>query len=109
MSKNERDEIDSILSDVAFMGRQLGCILWVATQQMNAQTVPTAIREQLVLKVALGESDEQTYRTLFSSGVNIPPVQFAAGQGVYSFPTMASIDKPRLLTIPFCSFLNKSP
>lgn len=109
LSKNERDEIDSILSDVAFMGRQLGCILWVATQQMNAHTVPTAIREQLVLKIALGESDEQTYRTLFSSGVSIPPVQFVAGQGVYSFPTMASIDKPRLLTIPFCSFLNRSP
>ncbi|TCI52066.1 DUF87 domain-containing protein [Exiguobacterium sp. SH5S13] len=109
LTKHERDEIDSILSDIAFMGRQLGCILWVATQQMNAQTVPTAIREQLVLKIALGESDEQTYRTLFSSGVNIPPVQFAPGQGVYSFPNMASIDKPRLLIVPFCSFLNRNP
>ena len=48
LAKKERDEVDSILSDVAFMGRQLGCILWVATQQMNAQTMPTAIREQLV-------------------------------------------------------------
>lgn len=108
LAKQERDEVDSILSDVAFMGRQLGCMLWVATQQMNAQTMPTAIREQLVLKIALGDSDEQTYRTLFSSGVDIPPVQFTAGQGVYSFPGLASPDKPRLLVTPFCSFLSRS-
>lgn len=106
LAKQERDEVDSILSDVAFMGRQLGCILWVATQQMNAQTMPTAIREQLVLKIALGDSDEQTYRTLFASGVDIPPVQFSAGEGVYSYPGLASADKPRLLTVPYCSFLN---
>lgn len=108
LAKKERDEVDSILSEVAFMGRQLGCILWVATQQMNAQTMPTAIREQLVLKIALGDSDEQTYRTLFSSGVNIPPVQFTAGQGIYSYPGLASADKPRLLIVPYCSFLKGS-
>ncbi|WP_207289787.1 FtsK/SpoIIIE domain-containing protein [Senegalia massiliensis] len=106
LPKKERDEIDSILSDVAFMGRQLGCILWIATQQMNAQTMPTAIREQLVLKIALGDSDEQTYRTLFASGVDIPPVQFSAGQGVYSYPVVASVDNPKLLVVPYCSFLN---
>ncbi|MBF2593627.1 FtsK/SpoIIIE domain-containing protein [Listeria welshimeri] len=108
LAKKERDEIDSILSNVAFMGRQLGCILWIATQQMNAQTMPTAIREQLVLKIALGDSDEQTYRTLFASAVDIPPVQFSAGQGVYSYPVLASVDKPRLLVVPFCSFLNEN-
>lgn len=75
---------------------------------MNAQTMPTAIREQLVLKIALGDSDEQTYRTLFSSGVDIPPVEFTAGQGIYSYPGLASADNPRLLTVPYCSFLNDS-
>lgn len=106
LPKKERDEVDSILSDIAFMGRQLGCILWVATQQMNAQTIPTAIREQLVLKVALGDSDEQTYKTLFASGVDIPPMNFTAGQGVYSYPGIASTDKPRLISVPYCSFLD---
>lgn len=108
LPKKERDELDSILSEVAFIGRSLGAIIWIATQQMNAQTVPTAIREQLVLKIALGDSDEQTYRTLFSSGVDIPPVQFTVGQGIYSYPGLASADKPRLLMVPYCSFLNGS-
>lgn len=69
LPKKERDEVDSILADIAFMGRQIGCIFWTATQQMNAQTMPTAIRDQLVLKVVLGYSDEQTYRTLFISRI----------------------------------------
>ncbi|PAF20323.1 cell division protein FtsK [Terribacillus saccharophilus] len=106
LSKKERDEIDSVLADVAFMGRQLGCILWIATQQMNAQTMPTAIREQLVLKIALGDSDEQTYRTLFASGVNIPPVRFSAGKGIFSYPSLANVENPRLLIVPYCSFMN---
>ncbi|QXE01916.1 helicase HerA domain-containing protein [Terribacillus sp. DMT04] len=105
LSKKERDEVDSILADVAFMGRQLGCILWIATQQMNAQTMPTAIREQLVLKIALGDSDEQTYRTLFASSVNIPPVRFSAGKGIFSYPSLANVENPRLLVVPYCSFL----
>lgn len=105
LPKKERDEIDSILADVAFMGRQIGCILWTATQQMNAQTMPTAIREQLVLKIVLGDSDEQTYRTLFASSVDIPPVQYTAGLGLYSYPELASVDKPRMLAVPYCSYL----
>ena len=105
LPKKERDEIDSILADVAFMGRQIGCLLWTATQQMNAQTMPTAIREQLVLKVVLGDSDEQTYRTLFVSSVDIPPVQFSAGLGLYSYPEVANVDKPKMLAVPYCSYL----
>lgn len=105
LPKKERDEVNSILSDIAFMGRQCGCLLWIATQQMNAQTIPTSIREQLVLKIVIGDSDEQTYRTLFASSVDIPPVQFSAGLGLYSYPELASIDKPKLLAVPYCSYL----
>ncbi|MCY7621372.1 MULTISPECIES: FtsK/SpoIIIE domain-containing protein [Bacillus] len=105
LPKKEREEVESMLSEVTFEGRQLGCLVWLATQQMNAQTVPSAIREQLVMKIALGSSGEQTYRTLFDSGVDIPPVQFGPGQGVYSYPGIVDDDKPRLLMVPFCSFM----
>src|SRR5699024_10612384 len=67
LPKKERDTVEDALTDIAFMGRQIGCILWVVTQQMNAQTISTDIRDQLVLKVVLGSSDEQTYRALFAS------------------------------------------
>lgn len=105
LPKKDRDEIDAILANIVFMGRQLGCFLWISTQQMNAQTVPTAIRDQLVTKVVLGNSDEQTYRTMFASSVQIPQVDFKPGQGVISSPSVATVEHPRLLNIPYCSFL----
>lgn len=105
LPKKERDEIDAILANVVFMGRQLGCFLWISTQQMNAQTIPTAIRDQLVIKMVLGHSDEQTYRTMFASSVQIPQVNFNPGQGVISSPSVATVEHPRLLNIPYCSFL----
>lgn len=105
LPKKDRDEIDAILANVVFMGRQLGCFLWISTQQMNAQTVSTAIRDQLVTKLVLGNSDEQTYRTLFASGVQIPQVDFKPGQGVLSSPDVATVEHPRLLNFPYCSFL----
>ncbi|WP_211220876.1 FtsK/SpoIIIE domain-containing protein [Jeotgalicoccus marinus] len=105
LPKKERDTVENALTDIAFMGRQIGCILWVSTQQMNAQTISTDIRDQLVLKVVLGPSDEQTYRTLFASSVEVPPVQFSAGLGIFSYPEFASVDKPRILTVPYCSYL----
>src|SRR5699024_10032993 len=105
LSKKERDEVEANIAEIAFMGRQLGCFLWITTQQMNAQTVPTAIREQLILKVVLGDSDEQTYRTLFSSSVKVPPIEYKTGIGLYAYPSLANVDKPRLLMVPFCSYL----
>ncbi|MGF2058396.1 FtsK/SpoIIIE domain-containing protein [Enterococcus innesii] len=105
LPKKDRDEIDALLANIAFMGRQIGCFLWISTQQMNAQTVPTAIRDQLVIKMTLGNSDEQTYRTLFASGVQIPKIDFKPGQGVISSPSVATVEHPRLLNIPYCSFL----
>src|SRR5699024_7963417 len=86
-------------------GRQLGCLVWFATQQMDAKVVPTSIRGQLIMKIALGDSDEQTYNTLFSPSVDIPPIQFSPGQGVYSYPGIVSSNKPRLLMVPFFSVM----
>lgn len=105
LPKKDRDKIDSILANIVFMGRQLGCFLWISTQQMNAHTVQTAIRDQLVTKIVLGNSDEQTYRTMLASSVQIPQVDFKSGQGVISSPNVSTVENPRLLNIPYCSFL----
>lgn len=105
LAKSERDEIDGILSKIAFMGRQLGIFLWVCTQQMNSQTIATSVREQLVVKIVLGMSDEQTYRTLFAQSVDIPSMKFHAGEGLISAPAIASVEHPRLLFVPNLVYL----
>src|SRR5699024_449137 len=52
-----------LLIDFAFMERQCGWWLEIATQHMNPQTILSSIREQLVLNIVIGVRDEQTYRT----------------------------------------------
>jgi len=46
------------------MGRQIGCILWVATQQMNAQTISTDIRDQLVFDVSINKEVYELIRKI---------------------------------------------
>lgn len=108
LPKAQRDEIDAILADIVFRGRQMGCFLWQVSQQLNASTSGngTAVRDQLVLKIVLGNSDEQTYRTLFASSVDIPKINYKIGQGLIAYPNVANVDKPKLLFVPYCSFLD---
>lgn len=106
LPKAERDGIDEKLSDIAFIGRQLGCFLWIATQQFNYQVIPTQLTEQMSTKIVLGNSDEQTYRNLFSQSVNIPNINLKPGYGYFAYPNIATVQNPMLFVSPYCKFLS---
>lgn len=106
LPKSERDGIDEKLSDIAFIGRQLGCFLWIATQQFNYQVIPTQLTEQMSTKIVLGNSDEQTYRNLFSQSVSIPNLNLKAGYGYFAYPNIATVQNPMLFVSPYCRFLS---
>lgn len=106
LPKAQRDEIDEKLSDIAFIGRQLGCFLWISTQQFNYQIIPTQLTEQMSTKIVLGNSDEQTYRNLFSQSVSIPNINLNPGYGYFSYPNIATVQNPMLFVSPYCKFLS---
>lgn len=106
LPKSERDGIDEKLSDIAFIGRQLGCFLWIATQQFNYQIIPTQLTEQMSTKIVLGNSDEQTYRNLFSQSVSIPNLDLKPGYGYFAYPNIATVQNPMLFVSPYCKFLS---
>lgn len=108
LPKSERDGIDEKLSDIAFIGRQLGCFLWIATQQFNYQIIPTQLTEQMSTKIVLGNSDEQTYRNLFSQSVSIPNINLKPGYGYFAYPNIATVQNPMLFVSPYCRFLSDS-
>ncbi|MDU3212356.1 FtsK/SpoIIIE domain-containing protein [Anaerococcus sp.] len=108
LAKKDRDNLDSILSDIAFVGRQLGCFLWLATQQFNHLVIPTQLTEQMSTKIVLGSSDDQTYRNLFSQSVVIPNIKLKPGYGYFSYPGIANIQNPLLFVSPYCKFLKDS-
>lgn len=53
------------LSAIAFLGRSFGFHILCISQQPNAQVLPTAIREQLGLKIHMGAISRETANMLF--------------------------------------------
>ena len=107
LPKGEREEIDRIIGDVTFQGRQLGVFLWIASQQVSANTLPTSVRDQLIYKCVLGPSEDTTYRVMFSQSVNIQNIKLGPGQGYFSYPKVSTTQDPKLVSIPFCAFLKE--
>lgn len=105
LDKKQRDKIESMLNEIVFMGRQIGFFLVLILQRFTADTVPKEITEQLVTRIVLGDSDDLTYRTLFSPSVNFNKLNLKPGMGYFSYPNIASTDNPSLFVSPFCRFL----
>lgn len=95
--KKQRDHVNSLLAQVVLKGRQSGFFLWIVMQQSGSNSIPTFIRDNLPWKVVLGNAEDQTYVTAFGAGTDIPLRKLGVGEGVYTYPGVAS--KPKL-----CSF-----
>lgn len=96
--KEIRDEVSKMLSDIVLMGRQCGFFLWLIMQSAPSTQIPTFIRDQLVFKVVLGNSDRSTYTVTFDAGADIPAGRFSAGYGVYTYAGMT--EKPKIIAFP---------
>lgn len=101
----ERKKIDSMILDIVFMGRSLGCYCHILTQQANAKVLPTQIRDNLPFKCVLWSSSDETYNVVFSQSAKIPKVKFNPGQGVFSYPGIALEHEPKLFSSSYCKFL----
>lgn len=93
MEKKRRDEVEGLLSETILQGRQLGFVCYFVMQKSDATNLPTYLRENLLLKVVLGNAEQQTYITAFGTGVDIPDKDFQLGQGVFTCPVIANTPK----------------
>ena len=110
--KKRRDEVEEILRNVVLMGRQLGFFVWVCMQKSDSSDIPTAIRDNLPLKVCLGNAPSTTLMTIFGRSADLPSRHWGKGQGLLycdgitaaprpvSFPTLnfdifAELTKPK--------------
>lgn len=86
LPKKKKDAFLKELQTLAQTGREANINLLVSMQQPNAQSLPTAVREQLSgLKVILGSASQispQTRQMVFGAGVELVPSTFiGAGSG----------------------------
>ena len=100
--KKTRDEVKAMLYEVILQGRQLGFFMVLAMQKSDATLIDTAIRDNLPLKIVLGNAEQQTYVTAFGTGADIPNRHYAVGEGVFTEPTLAP--EPKLIQCPYLNF-----
>ncbi|MCC7667186.1 MULTISPECIES: FtsK/SpoIIIE domain-containing protein [Liquorilactobacillus] len=70
-SKKVVDETMANIKQIILLGRQAGCFILIAAQQMSASTLSTDLRDNLGLRIALGVNSPDGYRMVFNA--HTPP------------------------------------
>lgn len=100
--KKTRDKVNALLSEIVLQGRQLGFFILVIMQKSDANLISTSLRDNIPLKIVLGNSEQQTYVTAFGTGVDIPKRHYKVGEGVFTEPVLAP--EPKLVHCPYLDF-----
>lgn len=100
--KKTRDKVNGLLSEIILQGRQLGFFMLIIMQKSDANLISTALRDNIPLKIVLGNSEQQTYVTAFGTGVDIPKRHYKVGEGVFTEPVLAT--EPKLVQCPYFGF-----
>lgn len=100
--KKVRDHVEALMHQIILMGRQLGFFVILVMQKSDAKLITTALRDNIPLKIVLGNAEDTTYETTFGTGVDIPPMDYPPGDGVFTEPTLAKT--PKLVQFPTLDF-----
>ncbi|MBM7545031.1 hypothetical protein JOC59_001773 [Weissella beninensis] len=65
------EETMANIKQIILLGRQAGCFILVAAQQMRAETLNSDLRDNLGLRIALGANSPDGYRMIFNA--HTPP------------------------------------
>ncbi|WP_167815242.1 helicase HerA-like domain-containing protein [Sporolactobacillus shoreae] len=82
MDKKIAKEVEDHLKQIIMMGRQAGIYVILSTQKPMAEAVPTAIRDQMGLRIALGKMSKSGYHmTLGDDWDSLPSAEVGTGKG----------------------------
>ena len=100
MDKKTRSQFDMLVGNIARLGRQLSLSLFVIMQQASSNSISTGVREQLVNKFILGNSEsisqENSQMVLGVSVKDLPTPFHEVGEGIVSIDGQ----KPRAFLAP---------
>ncbi|PFT78466.1 otitis media-associated H10 [Bacillus thuringiensis] len=95
-------ETMSNLTEVVLKGREMGVFVILATQQPNASNIPTELRDNLSVRIALGNMSNEAYRMVFG---DLEGLETVSGQGTgYIFLDGLGWSKPKYLETPFLDY-----
>ena len=90
------------MRNVVLMGRQLGFYMWIAMQKSDSSDIPTAIRDNLPMKICLGNAPSTTLMTIFGRSADLPSRHWGKGQGLIYCDGITAA--PRPVSFPTLNF-----
>ncbi|UZW13172.1 FtsK/SpoIIIE domain-containing protein [Clostridium pasteurianum] len=70
VDKKLSKEVNDYMAEIVMKGRQAGIFMILTTQRPDADVIKTNIRDQLGLRIALGEMSKTAYSMIFGSDFN---------------------------------------
>lgn len=99
------NETMSYLSEIILKGREMGVFCILSTQQPNAQNIPTELRDNLSVRLALGNMSSEAYRMVFGKDIKDLQSIRTIGSG-YIYLDGLGWSKPKLYESPFLDYKN---
>lgn len=98
-------EVNAALTQIILKGRQAGCFVVLSVQQPRAEVLPTDLRDQLGLRVMLGNAaGPEILRMVFGS-VDVSGLRTVSGPGEgHILVDGLGWNAPKPFSAPFCDF-----
>ena len=91
------------LTEVILKGREMGVFCVLSTQQPNANNIPTELRDNLSVRIALGNMSNEAYRMVFGENIKDLSSVSAVGGG-YIYLDGFGWSKPKPFEAPYLDY-----
>lgn len=98
-------ETMSNLTEIILKGREMGVFCVLSTQQPNASNIPTELRDNLSVRLAMGNMSSEAYRMVFGEDINDLQTLNTMGSG-YIFLDGLGWSKPKPFEAPYLNYKN---
>lgn len=96
-------ETMSNMTEIILKGREMGVFCVLSTQQPNANNIPTELRDNLSVRLAMGNMSGEAYRMVF--GEDIKELQSVSGKGCgYIYLDGLGWEKPKYFEAPYLDY-----
>lgn len=102
--RNLKDEADKYIRKIILTGRQAGCYIVILMQKPAAEVINTDVRDQLGMRVTLGDMDDTGYKMVFGQQEGFVYQYRPSGSG-YIFIPGEGYQTPQQFDAPYISDL----
>lgn len=90
------------LTEIILKGREMGVFAILSTQQPNANNIPTELRDNLSVRLALGNMSNEAYRMVFGETEGLQTIS-EKGAG-YIYLDGLGWEKPKYFEAPYLDY-----